>query len=70
MKCIVWTDDEDNFCITYPAYGDTKRPVGQTDDELLALVIAKAVKSGDYQVIDDADIPADRYFRNAWEWSD
>jgi hypothetical protein len=68
MKVIVWEDTDGNCCITHPAYGDTKRPEGDTDAELLARVIAKSVKNEVYHIIEHTDIPADRYFRDAWEW--
>jgi len=33
-------------------------------------VIPAGIEGVAYHIIDDSDIPTDRYFRNAWEWED
>jgi hypothetical protein len=42
----------------------------ETDEEFLAWVAAKDVPAGkEFQIIDVSDVPADRTFRNAWEYA-
>ena len=45
---------------------------GLTEAEFLARVGAKDCPDDcvSHQVIEDSDLPTDRYFRDAWEWSD
>jgi len=55
-----------------PAYGDQTRErdyPGDTDDALIQRVINRH-EITDYFVIDDTDLPSDRYFRDAWEWEE
>jgi hypothetical protein len=68
---IVYTSPADGMVkIIIPAYNDSTRPVGESDEDFLERVIAKMVPDGvTHAVIDPSDIPTDRYFRNAWEWS-
>ena len=33
-------------------------------------VIPAGIEGVAYHIIDDSDIPTDRYFRDSWEWSD
>lgn len=41
----------------------------ETDDEFAAWVAAKDVPEGKpFKIVDVADIPSDRTFRNAWEY--
>lgn len=41
----------------------------ETDDEFIAWVAAKDVPEGKpFKIVDVADIPSDRTFRNAWEY--
>ena len=59
---------------------DNKRVIYPTDDGGVAVVVPapgvtleqvlKAVPSGKpYKIVDVADVPSDRTFRNAWEYS-
>lgn len=42
----------------------------ETDEEFLSWVAAKDVPAGKpYKIIDAADVPTDRTFRNAWEYT-
>jgi len=42
----------------------------ETDEEFLAWVAAKDVPEGKpYKIVDVSDIPADRTFRDAWEYA-
>jgi hypothetical protein len=43
----------------------------ETDEELVAWIAAKDVPAGKtYKIVDVADIPEDRTFRNAWEYQE
>lgn len=56
---IVYTQDDGTLAIIIPA------DCGLTIEE----IAAKDVPSGkEYHIVDVADIPTDRTFRNAWEW--
>ena len=60
MKRIVYQDDN-GVCIIVPA------DCGLTIEE----IAAKDVPAGKpYQIVDVADIPTDRTWRNAWEYSE
>ena len=62
---------------------DNKRVIYPTDDGGVAVIVpapnsgltieeiaAKDVPTGkDYQIVDVADVPGDRTFRNAWEYA-
>ena len=59
---------------------DNKRVIYPTDDGGVAIIVPapnaaleqglKAVPAGkEYKVVDVADVPSDRTFRNAWEYS-
>ena len=42
----------------------------ETDDEFAAWVAAKDVPEGKpFKIVDVADVPSDRTFRNAWEYT-
>jgi hypothetical protein len=71
-KRIVYTSPVDGMVkIVIPAYNDITRPAGESEDDLLARVIAKSVPDGvTHSIVDATDIPTDRYFRHAWTWSD
>ena len=57
-KRVIYPNDEGGVAIIVPA-------PGATEEEVL-----KAVPKGKaYQIVDVADIPADRTFRNAWEYA-
>jgi hypothetical protein len=58
MKLIIYPNDTGGICILTPA-----SECGLTIEE----IAAKDVPAGKpYKIIDSADIPADREFRNAW----
>jgi len=55
----------------------TQRIIYENDDGGIAIIIPavdvesalSAVPAGkEYRIVDAADIPSDRTFRNAWEW--
>ena len=44
---------------------------GETHEEFMARIAAKDVPAGvPFQIISTGDLPADTYFRNAWEYSE
>jgi len=58
-KRIVYKNDDNTISIIIPA------DCGLTIEE----IAAKDVPTGkEYHIVDVADIPTDRTFRNAWEW--
>jgi hypothetical protein len=58
---IIYQNDEDGISIIIPA------DCGLTIEE----IAAKDVPQGkEYHIVDVAEIPTDREFRNAWEWAD
>jgi hypothetical protein len=60
MKRIVYQNDEGGISIIVPA------DCGLTIEE----IAAKDVPTGKpYKIVDVADIPTDRTFRNAWEYT-
>ena len=71
-KRIVYTSPVDGMVkIIIPAYHDRTRPAGESDEDFLERVIAKSVPDGvTHSIIEATDVPPDRYFRNAWTWSD
>lgn len=43
----------------------------ETDEEFIARIVAKDVPAGKaFKIVDVADIPSDRTFRNAWEYQE
>ena len=59
-KRIIYPTDEGGVAIIVPA------PCGLTIEE----IAAKDVPAGKpYKIVDVADIPTDRTFRNAWEYA-
>ena len=58
-KRIIYPNDDGGVSIIVPAPGVTEEQV------LLAVPKGKP-----YQIVDVADIPADRLFRDAWEWQE
>lgn len=58
-KRIIYPNDDGGVSIIVPA-------PGQTQEQLLLAV----PKGKPYQIVDVADVPADRLFRNAWEWQE
>ena len=62
-----------NQLIIYPQENGTVAIIRPTEDALTTLTIeaiaAKDVPAGKpYKIVDVADIPSDRTFRNAWEY--
>lgn len=56
-------EHEEQRVVTPAVYRD------ETDDEFAAWVAAKDVPEGKpFKIVDVADIPSDRTFRNAWEY--
>lgn len=72
MKVIVFVDPiEGGTSIYYPNYA--YKHVDETDDAFLTRCIDrhKSIPRGvTTHIMDSSDIPSDRYFRSAWEWSD
>lgn len=61
MKRIIYPTDEGGVAIIVPA-----PECGLTIEE----IAAKDVPEGkEYKIIDTADVPSDRTFRNAWEYA-
>ena len=58
-KRIIYPNDDGGVSIIVPAPGVTEEQV------LLAVPKGKP-----YQIVDVADIPADRLFRNAWQYTE
>jgi len=57
-KRVIYPTDEGGVAVIVPAPGATQEQV------------LKAVPAGKpYKIVDVADVPADRTFRNAWEYS-
>lgn len=58
---IIYPDDNGGVCVVIPA-----PDCGLTIEE----IAAKDVPEGKpFKIVDVADIPADRTFRDAWEWA-
>jgi len=49
-KIITWVDTDGRYRVTYPAYNDELRPVGESETELLERVWARLVASGRYGI--------------------
>ena len=61
MKRIIYPTDEGGVAVIVPA-----PECGLTIEE----IAAKDVPEGkEYKIIDTADVPSDRTFRNAWEYT-
>ena len=61
IQLIIYPNDNGGVCILTPA-----SECGLTIEE----IAAKDVPAGKpYKIVDVADIPADRTFRNAWEYA-
>jgi hypothetical protein len=58
-KRIIYPNDDGGVSIIVPAPGVTQEQV------LMAVP-----KNKPYQIVDVADVPTDRLFRNAWEWQE
>lgn len=48
------------------------RDGGATEDQAYAAIATKNLPADcvDFRTVENSDLPTDRYFRNAWEWSD
>jgi hypothetical protein len=68
MKRIIYTNPDTGLLILVtPAYGDPSRPDDESEDAFLSRVIKGSVPEGiAYRVIDEGELPGDRYFRNQW----
>lgn len=56
-------EHEEQRLVTPAVYRD------ETDDEFIAWIAAKDVPEGKpFKIVDVADVPSDRTFRNAWEY--
>ena len=68
MRVIIYDDpDRGSAVVLHPAYNDQVRPAGETDDQLIARVIAQSVPADvTYSIMDDSDIPRDRTNRDLW----
>jgi hypothetical protein len=58
-KRVIYPNDDGGVSIIVPAPGVTQEQV------LMAVPKGKP-----YQIVDVADVPTDRLFRNAWEWQE
>jgi len=55
--------------VVVPAPNAVER--GETHESFMARIAAKDVPAGvPHQIIPIGDLPADRYFRNAWEYAE
>jgi hypothetical protein len=59
---IIYPSDDGGVCIVVPA-----PECGLTMEELAAQVVPTGKP---YKIVDVADIPSDRTFRNAWEYQE
>lgn len=66
MRKISYISKDGQLHIEHPAYGTRD---GFTDEEIFqrTLVLVQSRGVTDIKIIDDADIPKDRTFRNAWD---
>lgn len=66
MQRIVYTDPETgNLAVIVPVTSPPDPP-GMTEDELVERAIGHVPEGIAYRVVDEADVPTDRTFRNAW----
>lgn len=64
MQKIVFQNKDNSVGVVHP----TQEAIDAFGIEAIA---NKDVPSGlAYKIVDEADIPSDRIFRNAWEWDD
>ena len=70
VAVIVWHNLPDILCkVTVPAYNDPSLRKNLTDVELCHWIASKDLPTGvSYTVMDSADLPAFRDFRNAWRY--
>ena len=69
MKIIVYPRTDGGICIVRPFHGILKTEDDGDDGKLtIEQIAAKEVPTGrPYRIISDADLPDDKYFRDAWE---
>jgi hypothetical protein len=61
-KCIIYNQDNGTVCVVYPALNSN-----MTIEE----IAAKDVPQGKpFKIVDISEIPVDRTFRNAWEYTE
>jgi hypothetical protein len=68
MKVIIFKNNESKVSIVYPA-----APISHdhTEEDALHELASKVVPANTpWKIIDTSEIPADRTFRDAWEWED
>ena len=70
MKVVVFVDPiEGGTSVFYPSHKNKLED--ETEDVFLERAIAKDIPAGIVtHIIEDTELPSDRYFRNAWEWED
>lgn len=66
MKRIIYTRPDGGVSITVPALN--ARLVAETEDEFVTRIRTKdvPVDASDVQIVEEAAVPSDRTFRNAW----
>lgn len=67
-KVIVYQDNQlDRAVILVPAYNDSARPVGDTDDALIMRVLSKSLPiDAEYSIVESSTIPSNRSNRDSW----
>ena len=64
MKRIIYPTDEGGVAVIVPS-------AEYLADHTIEELAAKDVPAGKvYQIVDEADVPSDRTFRNAWEYAE
>ena len=67
MKVIIYANLDGSVDVTYPAYNNVARPVGDTDDALLARCLTRVpVNAANVQIIEHTDLPTNHTKRHAW----
>jgi hypothetical protein len=67
MRRIIYTQANGGVAIVHPVINTSPVPEEITEEEAVARALAKLPPDAiDPQIIDEADIPADRSFRDAW----
>jgi hypothetical protein len=67
MKKIIYTQADGSVAVVHPVINTHPVRENLTEDEALGRAMLKLPPDAiDPQIIDEADIPADRSFRNAW----
>lgn len=67
MKKIMFTDSLGRLCIMHPVRNTHPEPESLSDEEILQRAMKGIPQdASDVQIIEESEIPSDRYFRNAW----